>query len=1225
MRKLNRIILINAAGFDYVDFPVGGHTQVIGVNGHGKSTLLRTVLFFYLGTNEKPPYALHETKADFVSYYLGTPPSYLIFEVNRADGEPGYHIAVTRPSGRIQFHFVDAPFRKDYYVDGSLVRQMESVLEQLRDARCAFDSVLSYEEFNHRLYGVSPSPYAVFRPVSRGSGQVGILPRIISGIFTVSQLDADKLKSALTCGVRQDSLSTELDLVLLKGQLEHFRRVNRAVKTYLRHENDAVALVELADQYATVKADRLHAIEELVRTAKRLPLERFDLTGQMVSLTKEREGIVEQFRIADGDLGAAIQKLGQEMAVVQSKIEQGEKVEADYLGRQIEKKRKDLESLPALREQLRLASQEYDSLTAEFTDEEQRKEKLVSEIRQGWTTLSVTFADQRTACERELRQRLETLDGERSQVLSAIEGEFREAKAALAPRQRCLEIDRTALNQAWKNLADLKEPEEMARLRKKLAEFQNQERGENHRQQELRSQIALAKSKSDHARERLENETKSETSRLEGSIKKLEEDRDGLVLNLEKLDSSLAQFFQTQAPQAWERASKTLNREALFENARQMDARISSSNDSGSVWGVEFSTDKLAPSGEHYDRESLSAKLQAVKQELAGEHDKLQAARDRYIAASSELDKQSSETRTGLESQIETSKDARRNLLDEIVRIDNQLLTLKSQADEHRQKLRKDLEQRESAFANAEQSLRHEQTQLEQRLEQRRSAAGEDFDGRKQTAGQAAKEKLESVAEMETAAAKKRDAELARIEETFQDALARKGVDPILIKAAQERMEKADSEINRISDFQTEVAEYEALKREHVELLPSLRAQKQRQEESHRSKVNERGVLGEHHQQAMSGMQERENKLNSTCEELQKDEDAVGHFRKDMRFFAEWGYFDREDLVAASFFRAGAARAFVQAAEDSHQTGMSLSQQGNANARKFLNRFDPETLDRKILGFSPIHEHFEWSIFVGTELKPFVNGRGIHAMKQIQTQEFEQLIRNICAKNADFQTGVRQVSQTADQVATHLKENNFVDVLDSIELKIDRVDSSLTRTLLRMEEFADVTFGSDHDLFGKRADRSLVDRAIETFEMLLRDIDNHKSQRLTLTDYFEFSIRVHENGHDMGWRKSLDHIGSTGTDYLVKMLIYLSLIEIYRARAIDSKMGAIVHCVLDETGVLAPKYVRSVLEYAKSRGIILITAGHSQQTAGFDNWMHVRKFGQQFAAQAVLRRVLKCD
>ena len=236
----------------------------------------------------------------------------------------------------------------------------------------------------------------------------------------------------------------------------------------------------------------------------------------------------------------------------------------------------------------------------------------------------------------------------------------------------------------------------------------------------------------------------------------------------------------------------------------------------------------------------------------------------------------------------------------------------------------------------------------------------------------------------------------------------------------------------------------------------------------------------------------------------------------------------------------------------------------------FLNHFDAETLDRKVLGFSPIHAHFDWMVFVTTELKPFVNGRGIQGMKQIQTQEFEQLIRNICAKNADFHEGIRQVNQTASLVEKHLKENNFVDVLDSIELKVERVDSNLTRILAQLEEFADMNFSTDRDLFGKRADRVQIDRAIETFDELLREIDNYRGQRLQLADYFDFVIRVHENGHDMGWRKSLDHIGSTGTDYLVKMLIYLSLIEIYRERAIDAKAGSSVHCILDETGGACP-------------------------------------------------------
>jgi hypothetical protein len=91
------------------------------------------------------------------------------------------------------------------------------------------------------------------------------------------------------------------------------------------------------------------------------------------------------------------------------------------------------------------------------------------------------------------------------------------------------------------------------------------------------------------------------------------------------------------------------------------------------------------------------------------------------------------------------------------------------------------------------------------------------------------------------------------------------------------------------------------------------------------------------------------------------------------------------------------------------------------------------------------------------------------------------------------------------------------------------------------------------------------------------------------------------------------------------VLIYLSLIEVYRARAIDPSNGSIVHCILDETGILTPKYVKKVLDYAKSRNIILVTAGQAQQTTGFDTWFYVRKLGQRFQGQQTLRRTLKCN
>ena len=1224
MRRLNRIILINAAGFDYAEFPVGGHTQVIGVNGHGKSTLLRTVLFFYLGTNDKAPYALHETKTDFVSHYLGDPPAYLIYEVSRGLGEPHFHIAVTRPAGRIQFHFIDAPFRKEYYIDGSFVQSMETVSKNMRDAKCSFDTVASYEEFNQRIYGLVPSPYAVFRPAPRSSGQVGILPRIISGIFTVSQLDADKLKSALTCGVRQDSLSTELDLVWLKNKLENFRRVNHAVKTFLRYEDDASALVNLSEQFEATKAERQHSIEDLVRMAKRLPEEERVLKEQQAALTKERIEAVERFTSENRELEQALQRLGQDIAVLNRDITKGESTAAEYQRRGIDQKSKEMEKLPALEEESRSAQREYDSLTTKYKDEKQRKERLLASAQQSWTERSLQAAEKRAICERESRQNIDRIDNERTQALTSIEDEHNQAKLALQPKRRCVQIDRDNLNREFKELADIKEPPELAQLRKALEGADGKQREEAARQVGLRSQLTLAKEQAERERERIDREAEIERNLLDSAIKALEAERDRTAAELEKFDGSIARFFQLEAPESWPHASKTLNRETLFQNAKELETKKSADN-SSSAWGVEFSTETLPHLLAGYDHDDLSATLQKIKQTLAGEHDKLQAARDRYTAITSEHDKSAVVARNSTESEIQGSKELRSKLLDEAVRLENRILTLESHYKEDQQERRSKLAAREVAVKLEEERVLQDELALEERYQSRRTKVLEDFKAMRVSHDEAAALRLSGLAGELESARKKLDEESRRIEQLFQDTLSKQGVNVALIQSAQERVSKAQTEIQRISSFQTEVTEYGQLKREFIDPLPSLKSQFSRLSDSLGSKKTDQTRLIARHDEALKNLQVRQVKLDGTNTELQKDGETILRFQRDLRFSQELGYFSREDLAAAPFYRATAISEFDETARDSHERLASIGKHGDRDARAFLNHFDAETLDRKALGFSPIHPHFDWFIFVGAELKPFVIGRRIQGMKQIQTQEFEQLIRNICSKNSDFQDGIRQVNQTATLVEQHLKENNFVDVLDSIELKVERIDTSLIRILAQLEEFAGVTFSTDRDLFGKRADRDQIDRAIESFEKLLREIDNHRGQRLQLADYFDFVIRVHENGHDMGWRKSLDHIGSTGTDYLVKMLIYLALIEIYRERAIDAKAGSIVHCILDETGVLAPKYVRSVLEYAESRGIVLVTAGHSQQTVGFENWLHVRKCGPRFAAQTVLRKVMKCD
>lgn len=1224
MAKLDRVILINAAGFDYLEFPVGAHGQVIGINGHGKSTLLRTILFFYLGSNEKSFYALHETKSDFVSYYLGDPPAYLIYEVSRGDNQPAYHIVVTRPANRIQFLFVDAPYSKDFYVRGNFVQPIDNVIERLREARCSYDSVTAYEDFQRRVYGIVGSPYAVFRPIREASSQVFILPRIISGIFTVNQLDADKLKAALTCGVREDAMGTELDLVALKGQLDNFRRVHRAVDTFIRHEKESDALLTIADNFETAKSERKKAVEELVRMAKLLPARRQEITGLQSALDSEKQGAITQFEEQKAGIDQAIKELGEKLAVVISDIERGEEAEREYKAQQIDKKAADLVRLPQLREAYSSAEEQYKALTEKFDDENQRKTQMLANVQRAWAQQSLHFEQRKAQAERSLTLAVDKLGSERKNALSALDDEYHRAVSPIKATQAGLVYSRTKLTDEYKQLTDTQEPPELRRLKQNLEDTRRKIHKESLRLQKLRSNQELQKAQTESAREKLHEKAKIERQQWEDKITAGKAKRDVAAQELMNFDQSLANFFQINSPQTWESAAKTLSRDTLFHDAKELQARTTDST-SPSVWGVEILTDKLAVTADGFSREKLESAYKALQKSVADDHAQTDAAHQRYLASVDDFEKKTNTASTALQTEIGNCDQLCRTLGSQAEDLDNRLITLQAQVESHRKEVRSTLDGKDKELRDSEERCRSELKALDNAFRVRRGKIDSDFSDQIKQLTAERDGSLSQINDEQTRAKTKSDGDAKDIEVQFQAALAAKGVNTAVIAKARGTADGLKQDVTRIEGYQEQVHKLQGLKQQFIDPLPTHRLRRDTLNSSLGNEKIRLGTLQQAHQKALASFETRSKELAKLCREIEADEHAVTRFRQDVRFMLEWALLESAEIDTAPFYRASVVCESLKVAESAHQRQAEIDGQGSKAAKSYLNKFDAETLEKKVLGFSPIHDQFNWYFFVGAELRPFVNGRGINGMRQIQTQEFDQLIRNISSKNAEFLDGIRQVRQTATLVEANLKKNNFVDVLDSIELRVDRVDSRLTETLAEIESFTGLNFGPGADLWQERANNSHIEKAIDTFARLVREIENHRDKHLRLTDYFDFQIRVQENGHDLHWRRSLDHIGSTGTDYLVKMLIYLSLIEVYRERAVDARAGSTVHCVLDETGVLAPKYVRRILEYAKERGIILITAGHSQQTVGFENWLRVRKQGSRFAGQLVLRKVLKCD
>ena len=132
--------------------------------------------------------------------------------------------------------------------------------------------------------------------------------------------------------------------------------------------------------------------------------------------------------------------------------------------------------------------------------------------------------------------------------------------------------------------------------------------------------------------------------------------------------------------------------------------------------------------------------------------------------------------------------------------------------------------------------------------------------------------------------------------------------------------------------------------------------------------------------------------------------------------------------------------------------------------------------------------------------------------------------------------------------------------------------------------------------------------------------DNQQRQYLTLSDLFQLQFRIVENDNDTGWADKLSHVGSEGTDTLVKAMINIMLINVFKEK-VSRKFGDFsIHCMMDEIGKLHPQNVKGILDFANARNILLINS--SPTTYNVSNYRYTYLLSKDGKSQTVVHPLI---
>ena len=263
----------------------------------------------------------------------------------------------------------------------------------------------------------------------------------------------------------------------------------------------------------------------------------------------------------------------------------------------------------------------------------------------------------------------------------------------------------------------------------------------------------------------------------------------------------------------------------------------------------------------------------------------------------------------------------------------------------------------------------------------------------------------------------------------------------------------------------------------------------------------------------------------------------------------------------------------------------------------FKSNFSPQNTFHFRTEFNTEADYVEFA----SELHEFISNNKIEEYRTRTSGLYADIIKRIAREVGDLDRHGAEIRATINEINRDFRENNFAGVIKEIELRAVESSDRLMQQLINIKKF-DEEYGFDIgnlNLFSTEESQSKTnEQAVKLLVNLIEMMDlDRKRERITLSDTFKLEFKVMENDNDTNWVEKLSNVGSDGTDILVKSMVNIMLINVFK-RKISKHFGDFrLHCMMDEIGKLHPDNVEGILKFANVRNIFLINSSPTTYNA----------------------------
>lgn len=1212
MRALRKIIFVNSAHIRYAEVRLDGNVHFIGTQGVGKSTLLRAILFFY--NADKLHLGIPKEMKSYDEFYLPHANSYIVYEVEHEHGP--FCVLTFRSSGRACYRFIDAAYRKEWLIDdrGDVTADSKVIRERLGGASMS-KIIDRYEQYRDILYG---NKQAVGKEFARfqlmESNRYQNIPRSIQNVFLNSRLDANFIKDIIIRSMSEEEAN--IDLGYYRRQVADFGQEYKDISCWYKLNQKGESIVRTqAENVVKTYRELLfmkQQIEELcgeLKYAVRVSKERLPLVVKKIDEIIEEEN--RQKRLINEiqqKYDSEKTNLNQQQGVVNEDLKRLKERRELYATQKIEDLLKRYEQEHVLKVKLEESKARLTELTARFNDVTGKFKVLCQGVKNGLENYRLSQNNRIFTLGQEKQKAEERMFNEHTEQRKNIEAAFAEK---LTVAYNAIDLLKNEKSELEKEMLKLK----FSQPYKEETDALNKEANSlAFREKELNGLIATTEAKINQLQTEYDKQEAEITADSKNKIDAKQQEMDEVAAKIAEINSllnrtkgSLYEWLEENKRDWEQNIGKVVNEESVLYQTGLHPQK----DDGTSLFGVKLDLIDLPlsvrkPTQLKEERDELELKLRSLqtdKKALTEQQEKLINELKRRVAPKMrELREQKSYHETELRVIPQKQKALK-------LKLEDYAAKAQQEKEERAKLLNTRLQEvalrRTAADTNLDKIQAEKQKQLTAEDKRYQKAKDENIRLHEQRVA----EIKADIKQQE----KKAEEQLLLLQQQENEELRGRGADTRMVDECKNLIKATEYELKFIDDHRRIVFDFQRDRESLFNREDEFKAKKKLINDKLQQLNEKYNQRKQKHNEALASLgkelAERKDEKRLLDENLQKAERFTHDENLCPPMLAEAQ--ERQTL-----------RTPGQAVDE--LTGIIVSRQkkqdklkstvnvfkGNFTAKNTFNFRTELALDEDYLDFA-------------NNLEDFLTYNKIEEFRRRTSERYVDILGRVSKEMGDLTRHESDVDKVIHDINNDFRERNFAGVIKLIALQPVPSADKMVLLMKRIKDFHDdnqYTMG-ELNLFSSANRDEVNQKAVGHMLDLMKSlVDNPQRRYLTLSDLFLLQFRIVENDNDTGWVDKLSHVGSEGTDTLVKAMINIMLINVFKGK-VSRKFGDFrIHCMMDEIGKLHPQNVKGILDFANARNILLINS--SPTTYNVSDYRYTYLLSKDSKSQTVVNPLI---